>query len=226
MRFQIAIVTVCALLLACSGPENAPARIAPGFQLSQLTGCRIAVWPILKLESDRDTDLLIQKEYGSREAFLRAFSLKLSGRLVPACQAPSLDSTTLSGLLVAQIPRLNPDVLLKQTQAGKAPELARIPELMGIQYVFLCRSFRIGRSKPNDDPDLSTEASIRNTGLAENNSVYFPTYALEQAQNNPSESPLQNFSAIRTKGVLRMALMDLKTGAVVWANADPTLHQA
>jgi hypothetical protein len=81
-RFPIYWAAAWALLMGCSSPETAPPRLDPGFRFSQLASHRMAVWPVKTLETDLDTRHVMLSEYGSREAFLKAFSQKLSGRLL------------------------------------------------------------------------------------------------------------------------------------------------
>ena len=120
---------LCALLLACSSPENAPEKRDANFQFSQLTTSRVAVWPIQNLNADLGARKVIQAEFGEQEAFLKAFSAKLSGRLVPLGQSPSLDSAAVTGILSATPGPLDAGSLLK----SRSPALAQLPGLRGVK---------------------------------------------------------------------------------------------
>jgi hypothetical protein len=215
------------LLLGCAAPDDAPSKIDPGFRSAQLASNRAAIWPIQNLDMDLDTREVIRVESGSTDAFLKSFALKLSGRLLPVFQAPSLDSHSLTEALSNGNPStwLNAPALIKSLKTpakegaakeNPTSELIRLPALKGIKYGVLCQSFKIERPKP--ELSGTSEMSADRTGRA----LGFDSPAGFQSTSRPSGSPnasenenAQIRALIRTKATLRFAVVDLETGALV-----------
>jgi hypothetical protein len=170
--------------LAMPKMNGTAAKADPNFRFSQLAENRVAMWPITAMESDVDTRKLIQDEYESQKAFLDAFTLKLSSRLLPACQAPSLDSTALSEALSTGGQRALQDpvnFIRSMASQGAIPpatqklDLGQIPALKGIKYGLLCRGFRIARLLPAGSSDRSGKTTSRTLDL-EDTTAYFITF--------------------------------------------------
>jgi hypothetical protein len=222
-RFPIYWAAAWALLMGCSSPETAPPRLDPGFRFSQLASHRMAVWPVKTLETDLDTRHVMLSEYGSREAFLKAFSQKLSGRLLAVSGGSSLDSQTLARELAAgsRSSLLEPEALLKtldtrastrESLPGSATGPIGIPALQGIRYAFLCRHFSIERKDDAVRDVLSTSETVRYMGL-DITGEYAMTEEYARAQE---KSFMRGPVRLQTRAVLRMALLDLESGTLVW----------
>jgi len=196
------------------------------FHFSTLAASRVGVWPILKLESDSDTQQIIKGEYDSSAEFLSAFGLKLSGRLISVCQTPSLDSTAVANAF--SDPKLKPltdPAVLMQTAALKrasggeanslAHELESIPALKGIRYGFLCRRLRIERKHIGDSSNRNPQGKVIHLGDA--NSRALAEWVDQRIESNTDHSVFQGTpQQIYTRGELQLALMDLEKGTVVW----------
>ena len=219
MHRRVILAVASALLLSCGRLENAPERIDPGFQFSQLATSRVAVWPITSLETDINTRQVIRVEYGNRESFLKAFSMKLSGRLLSASRMPSLDGEALTAALSAsdQRPLLDPNALIKTMEAAAPsqtePRWKRIPALMGVKYAFLCRHLGIERIEQDGAPNvLSASETTVYMGLDFTGEEKMSDEFRRAQENAFMRGPARP----HTDGVLRMALMDLETGSLVW----------
>ena len=73
----------------------------PSFKLSMLQEHRLAVWPLLKIGLDRDTDELATKDYGSKGKFQDAISEKLATRLYGIAPANSMGVNDVRKALAA-----------------------------------------------------------------------------------------------------------------------------
>jgi hypothetical protein len=229
----------------------AAVKVDPGFHFSQLVSSRMAVWPIQNLETDPETRKVILQDYDNQEEFLNAFSLKLSSRLIPACQVPSLDSTAVADTLAAggQTPLLDTtrfiQAMAAQTPAGSAPaspkmSVNQLPAMKGIRFALLFRNFHIERPKIDVLSEKTVRAPFHDQGAEESRVVFLLTDHIANPLTNGDRyiagdaAALTKFEDLpaqtRTKGVLRMALMDLETGAIVWeetfhAEAGPDVQQ-
>lgn len=232
-RIPLGWAAAWALLMGCASPETAPPKIDPGFSFSQLASHRAAIWPVRTLETDLDTRHVILAEYGNREAFLKAFSQKLSGRLLAVSGVSSLDSQALTRELAAssQGSLLDPEALLRAVETrpsirelptGASGSQVGIRAPQGIRYAFLCRHFSIERKDDAVREVLSTSETVRYMGL-DITGEYAMTEEFARAQEKAfMRGPIR----LQTRAVLRLALLDLASGSLVWEESFRAISKA
>jgi len=225
MRRSHTLLVLSLLLLGCAEPEDAPFRMDPSFKNASLASNRVAVWPIQDLDMDMDTREVIRVEMGDRNEFLKSFSTKLAGRMLPVFRAPSLDGLAVGEVLErTEHPEWSsPANLFKAIKADPKPgatleSLSRLEGLRGVRYIVLCRAFRIERPRPEmASSDMSAERVNQATGfgspvlLGENSLASFPQSAPNASQNEQAQAR----GLIRTKGTFRLAVLDLETRTTV-----------
>jgi len=202
-----------------------------GFRLSELKGARIAVWPVESLDLDWDCRGVAKAEYGSLEAFQQALSDRMASQLLPSCTPDSLEPEKTLEALKALDPRAShPAMLLAILRKGGADstscleQIRRQPALQDVRYALFCEELGLERQGFDGEASLPMTAaspiqvavssaptsprSAAQASLPQSGAVQMKTLEPAPAPRRPDPPT--------TRGRLRMAVLDLQSGRLVW----------
>lgn len=176
-------------------PGVAVTKREPAFDIAQLTRARVAVWPVAAAKVDPAAAEGVTGQYGSEEAFLDSLGKTVSSRLVRAGGPPSLGSDQVIAALAgvdATRPLLDSRRLLGAETGSRfsapPPELATLGSLPSLEGIQYAVLLPL--------VSLSLEQKVSGTGSPQG-STHVGTISW-------------------ARGHLRVAVVDLGRGAVVW----------
>jgi hypothetical protein len=193
------------LLSACAGPATLPSGREQAFDLRRIMGAPVAVWPLAVAHLDEGSARAALEAHGSREALMDAVSGRLSDRILSMARRGSLSSFQVMKALggdprgreLLEPGRIlgsgDPDDRFRDTGADLR-DLRGLPLLAGVKYLVVPRDLVLERRKARESLEVGATRTVGQGGV----------YAGIQV------------AGTRLHGHLRLAVLDLATGAQLW----------